>query len=108
MMAVCYDVPEALVVQMLKHESCSIRLQNNQGQTALMLASNASIRKRLVCELLRTAPNEQEVQILTTKHPDYVASYCFELSRRMQERQTVSDAFKAGLSLPSSMVLTYL
>jgi hypothetical protein len=52
--------------------------------------------------------NVEQLRQLCVSHASLVSQHVAELHRRMQERQTTTVALKEGLSLPASMVLTYL
>jgi ankyrin repeat protein len=99
------------ITRFLSHRSgtLALRMKDKHGLTALDYALTEKMQRLLVDKLLSTA-TEQEIETLcySYSYRSLVASYFVNMRQRMQERQATVTALQAGLSLPGSIVLTYI
>jgi hypothetical protein len=104
---------EATVTQLLLHESGDdvAVLPDRSNATIFTAATRTVFSLKTIRLLIQTACRTQsaaELESLCGRYPRYVASCLFDIYQQTCERQTVMEAFKAGLSLPASTVLTYI
>jgi hypothetical protein len=124
MLAVSHSIsvtPESskdIVAKLLTHAHSihTLRMNTKSGRTLLgMIALSLhwhsphrdAVEALVVNALIQTADAEELAQYCHS-HPKHVTQYLIEQRQRMCERQTTADALKAGLSLPGSILLTYL
>jgi ankyrin repeat protein len=112
------EISEAIVAKLLAHPSCYriLRINTNIGHGLLEIVTSPlyqlslqrnAVESLVVNALIQTA-DEQELTKLFYSHPKHVTQYLIDLRQRMSERQTTVAALKAGLSLPGSILLTYI
>jgi ankyrin repeat protein len=102
------DKTEAIVAQLLAHESAKDLMQCKtlKGETTLEIAAKYASEDVLamVCEHSESE-SFKEVSLVHTKA---FHAYLCQLHARTRERATMAHALQQGLSLPASLVLTYI
>jgi hypothetical protein len=106
------DIQRA-VEQLLAHESARdvLTFLCDEGRSVLDYANRYKVSHATIVHLVKMTcelGSSKEVAALFLKFPTQAAAHYLHLRQRMSERDTVAEAFKAGLSLPTSTVLTYI
>jgi ankyrin repeat protein len=115
MWAVTKARTDVTIARLLAHESIADVLFQccDRSKSALDIAqiNGGRVSETTIELLVKTMcrlGSASDLELLCVNHPKHTANYLLDLRQRTAERETTSTAFKAGLSLPTSIVLTYL